>query len=93
MYVRGLIRLIRLILILAAVALAAFPLLVLLDLASGSDGYGLCPGGVRTCRNPYSAAPELSSVLTAALLVILGGFRITNHLSRRFQRSQVPPHG
>lgn len=89
---RVLIRFLRLVLTLAAVALAAFPLLVLLDLAEGGDGYGLCPGGVGQCRNPYTAAPELLTILTAALLVVLGGFRVTTHLSRRLRREEVPPH-
>lgn len=84
--VRGL----RLVLILAAIALAAFPLLVLFDLADGGTGYGLCPLGVRSCRNPYTAAPELATALTVAMLVVLGGFRLTTHLARKLGRPAAP---
>jgi hypothetical protein len=85
------IRVLRLVLILVAVALAAFPLLVLLDLADGGTGYGLCPLGVRSCRNPYTAAPELMSALTVGMLVVLGGFRLTTRLARKLSRPAVHP--
>ena len=88
---RTLVRALRLVLILAAVLLAAFPLLVLFDLANDGTGYGLCPLGVRSCRNPYTAAPELMTALTAGLLLVLGGFRLTTHLSRKFARDAVRP--
>jgi hypothetical protein len=88
---RLIVRFVRLVLILAAVALAAVPLLVLLDLAGGGDGYGLCPGGITRCRNPYSAAPQLSIALTVGLFVVLGGLRVTTHLDHRFRRGAVPP--
>ncbi|MEX0757044.1 MAG: hypothetical protein WD532_03870 [Acidimicrobiia bacterium] len=81
-----LIRFVRAVLIVVAVGLAAVPLFVLLDLAQGGNGYGLCPGGVQQCRNPYTAAPELSSLLTLGLIVVLGGLRITNRTLRRVQR-------
>lgn len=81
-----LIRFVRAVLIVVAVALAAVPLFVLLDLAQGGTGYGLCPGGVQRCRNPYTAAPELSTLLTIGLIVVLGGLRITNRTLRRAQR-------
>jgi hypothetical protein len=85
------VRALRVVLILGAVVLAAFPLLVLFDLANGGTGYGLCPQGVQSCRNPYTAAPELMTALTVALLVILGGFRVTTRLSRRLTRQAVRP--
>jgi hypothetical protein len=88
---RTVVGLIRLVLVLVAVALAAFPLLVILDLAQGGSGYGLCPGGVGNCRNPYTAAPELSLALTVGLLFVLGGFRLTTRLSHRLDRRPVPP--
>jgi hypothetical protein len=86
-FVRGL----RLVLVLGAVLLAAFPLLVLFDLANDGTGYGLCPLGVQSCRNPYTAAPELMTGLTVGLLVLLGGFRLTTRLSRRMAREAVRP--
>lgn len=91
MDVRLLVRLIRMVLILAAVGLAAVPLLVMLDLASGGSGYGLCPGGIAECRNPYTAAPELSITLTVTLMVVLGGLRVANRADRRFQRQRRTP--
>ncbi len=90
MELQYLVRLFRAILVVAAVALAAVPLLVLLDLAQGGTGYGLCPGGVRACRNPYTAAPELSTLLTVGLILVLAGFRITNRTLRRLQRPRPP---
>ncbi len=84
-----LVRFVRACLIVVAVGLAAVPLFVLLDLAQSGTGYGLCPGGVTTCRNPYTAAPELSTLLTAGLIVVLGGLRITNRTLRRLQHPGV----
>jgi hypothetical protein len=86
-----LIRLLRALLIVAAVALAAVPLFVLLDLAQGGSGYGLCPDGVSRCRNPYTAAPELAALLTIGLVVVLGGLRVTNRMLRRLQRPRPRP--
>lgn len=88
---RILVRALRVVLILGAVVLAAFPLVVLFDLANGGTGYGLCPRGVQSCRNPYTAAPELMTALTVGLLVVLGGFRLTTRLSRRLTRGAVRP--
>lgn len=80
---RTVIRLARLVLTLVAVLLAAFPLFVLLDLADGGSGFGLCPAGVRTCRNPYAAAPELTIMLTFGLFAVLGGLRVATHFEKR----------
>jgi hypothetical protein len=88
---RAFVRTLRLILIVAAVGLASFPLLVILDLSEGGTGYGLCPSGVASCRNPYTAAPELATVLTVGLLVVLGGFRVTTHLARELANRPVQP--
>ena len=69
-----------------AVLLAMVPLLVLLDLAGGGSGFGLCPTGVDSCRNPYTAAPELSVILTVALIVGLAGVRVTTRAEHRLDR-------
>ncbi len=82
-------RVLRVALVVAAVALAAVPLFVLLDLAQGGTGFGLCPGGIARCRNPYTAAPELSTGLTVGLFVILAALRVVNRLWRRL-RGHVP---
>lgn len=88
---RSFVRVFRIILILLAIVLAAFPLLVILDLARGGTGYGLCPDGVAGCRNPYTAAPELLTVLAVGLIVVLGGFRLTTRLRNRLARRAIPP--
>jgi hypothetical protein len=62
------------------------PLLVLLDLAGGGSGFGMCPTGVDSCRNPYTAAPELSVILTVALIVVLAGVRVTTRAEHRLDR-------
>lgn len=91
MELQYLIRVLRAVLIVVAVAMAAVPLFVLLDLAQGGSGYGLCPGGVSRCRNPYTAAPELATLLTIGLVVVLGGLRVTNRMLRRVQRPRPRP--
>lgn len=74
-------------LVLAALALAAVPMLVLLDLASGNDGYGLCPNGLSSCRTAYTAAPELLVILVLALFAVLGLLRIAMRTARRIDRA------
>lgn len=89
---RTFIRFARILLYGTAVLLAAVPLLVLIDLASGGTGYGLCPTGLGSCRNPYSAAPELSAILTLALIVVLAGVRVTTRAERRLDtKRQIQP--
>lgn len=80
------IRFARILLYGTAVLLAMVPLLVLLDLAGGGSGFGLCPTGVDSCRNPYTAAPELSVILTVALVVVLAGVRVTTRAEHRLDR-------
>ncbi len=90
MDVREVVRAVRIVLTLLAVLLAAFPLLVLLDLADGGTGFGLCPGGVTTCRNPYTAAPELTITLSVGLFMVLSGFRIATHVEKRNRLRRTP---
>lgn len=75
-------------LIIGAVALAAVPMLVLLDLASGSDGYGLCPRGLDGCRTAYTAAPELAVILVLLLFAVLALLRIAMAAARRAERKE-----
>jgi hypothetical protein len=82
----NLLRVVSIVLVLAAVALALVPLVVIFDLAGGGDGLGMCPGGLDRCRNPYTAAPEMAMLLTVGLLVVLGGLRVTQRALRRAQR-------
>lgn len=83
-------RLVRIVLTVVAVGLAAFPLLVMLDLAEGGTGFGLCPDGVTTCRNPYTAAPELTLVLSIGLFLVLSAFRVATHIERRARARRMP---
>jgi len=81
-------RAIRLGLILAALAVAAVPLIVLLDLSAGGTGWGLCPRGLAGCDTPYTAGPELAAGLAMAMFALIAGVRIVSRLIRRVEREQ-----
>lgn len=68
-----------------AVAIAAVPIFVLLDLLGGGTGYGLCPNGLEACEKPYSTAAEFAVVLTLALGLSVLGIRLLMRLARRLQ--------
>ncbi len=72
-----------------AILVASIPLLVLLDLAGGGTGWGLCPQGVSTCQNPYTAAPELSLVLTVSLFALVAAIRVATKSLRNAERRAV----
>ncbi|MGA7272895.1 MAG: hypothetical protein WB239_17620 [Acidimicrobiia bacterium] len=76
-------RLVVYVLIGAAVLIALLPLLVLLSLVRGGTGLGLCPGGIGTCHNPYTAAPELSLALTVGLFAVVAAIRVVMRMARR----------
>lgn len=78
-------RLLVYILIAAAILIAVVPLLVLLNLVQGGSGFGLCPGGIGTCHNPYTAAPELTATLTIGLFVVVATIRVVMRWARRLQ--------
>ena len=71
-----------------AIALAAVPLIVLLDLAGGQDGYGLCPRGLDGCRTAYTAAPELAVILVLLLFSVLALLRVAMAAARRMERRE-----
>jgi hypothetical protein len=73
-------------LVLASLAVASIPLLVLRDLASGGDGYGLCPRGLEGCRTVYTAAPELATLLILLLFALLALLRVTMQVIRRVEQ-------
>lgn len=77
----------------AALLIAVVPLLVLLSLVQGGSGFGLCPDGIGTCRNPYTAAPELTGGLTVALLVIVAAIRVLMRAARRMQAEEYRVEG
>lgn len=78
-------RLVVYILIAAAILIAVVPLLVLLNLVQGGSGFGLCPNGITECRNPYTAAPELTAALTIGLFVVVAAIRILMRTARRMR--------
>lgn len=83
-------RLVVYVLIAAAILIGLVPLLVLLNLVEGGTGFGLCPDGIRSCRNPYTAAPELTTVLTLALFGIVAMIRILMRMVRRMTERPQP---
>lgn len=68
------------VIIAAIVAVALIPLIVLLDLASGGDGLGLCVGGIGTCRTSYFDGPELLGVLSVLIFLLLLALRAALHV-------------
>lgn len=52
------------------VAVVLLPMVVLLDLASGGTGLGLCEGGLGSCRSSYFDAPELAGLLVLVILLL-----------------------
>jgi hypothetical protein len=79
-------------LIVAAMAgICAMPLLVLLDLAGGGSGWGLCPEGINSCRTSYFDGPELLGMLALALFFLLVLLRLTWRLMRSTQERRRGP--
>jgi hypothetical protein len=79
-------RLIVAVLLLGAFAVAVVPLLVLLDLASGDSGYGLCPAGVGACDFGYLRPMEITAYLALALFVFVGAIRLAVKVYSRVER-------
>ena len=65
------------------VVVALVPTMVLLDLASGGEGLGLCEGGIGTCRTSYFDGPELLAGLLVLLFLLLLTLRVLFRLQRR----------
>jgi len=68
-----------------AVALAAVPIFVLIDLVSGGTGFGLCANGLEACDNPYTTAAEFAILLTLGLGLTVLAIRLLMRLARRLQ--------
>lgn len=81
----NLIRLAILVLSVIGVGIALVPLLVLLDLASGGSGLGVCPDGIENCPRPYSAGAEMMIILTIALFAVVLGIRVLVRFARKAQ--------
>lgn len=71
-----------------AVAVAAAPLLVIADLAGGGQGWGLCVDGLSSCASSYFVGPELLVVLFLILFVVLAAVAICARLIRRLDPGQ-----
>ncbi|MBN2114900.1 MAG: hypothetical protein JW785_12335 [Acidimicrobiia bacterium] len=69
----------------AMVAVALVPLLVLADLAAGGDGWGLCRGGLASCRAAYFEGPELLATLVVVLFLLLMLLRLAVLARRRLR--------
>ncbi len=76
----------RIVVVLAIVAVAAIPLLVTIDLVGGGSGWGLCAKRLGNCRTSYFDGPELAGMLTLALFVLVASQRVLTHVIRRLQR-------
>lgn len=80
-------RMVVYILMAAAILIGLVPLLVLLSLVEGGTGFGLCPDGITSCRNPFTAAPELTATLTVALFAVVAVIRVMMRMARKMQNS------
>ena len=67
----------------AVVLVAVVPLFVLLDLAGGGSGYGMCPDGLQACDLPYTAWLELAAGLVLVIFGLIALFRLTMKVGRR----------
>lgn len=68
------------------VVVALTPMLVLVDLAGGGDGLGLCPGGIGSCRTSYFEGPELFGILVLVLFLLFVMLRAFVRLASRRER-------
>jgi hypothetical protein len=82
-------RFLILLLVLAALVIAAVPVLVLLDLLRGGTGGGICPDGMSACPSRYTSGPALAMYLTFALLVVVSLIRVASRLLRHLDRRRL----
>ncbi len=66
----------------AIVVVALVPMMALVDLAGGSDGFGLCPDGIGSCRTSYFDGPELLGLLVILLFLLMMILRAAFHVRR-----------
>ena len=71
-----------------AILIAVVPILVLIDLLRGGTGWGLCPGGLEACSNPYTTAAEFAVMLTLGFLATVVGIRLLMRLARHIQSGE-----
>ncbi|HUO46726.1 MAG TPA: hypothetical protein VM470_07835 [Acidimicrobiia bacterium] len=82
-------RVLILLLVLAALFIAAVPVLVLLDLLGGGTGGGLCPDGMAACPIRYTSGPALAMYLTLALMADVALIRMVSRLLRHLDRQRI----
>jgi hypothetical protein len=78
-------RLVAALLLTAIVGVALVPMLVLLDLAGGGDGWGLCREGLTSCRAAYFEGPELLAALVVVIFLLLACLRLVLLARRRLE--------
>ncbi len=77
----------------AMVGVALVPMLVLLDLAGGGDGWGLCRGGLASCKAAYFEGPELLAGLVVVLFLLLMLLRLALYVRRRLEHRPTSVSG
>jgi hypothetical protein len=77
------------VIIAAIVAVTLLPLLVLVDLAGGGSGFGLCEEGITSCRTSYFDGPELLAMLMLLVFILLWLLRLTLHAQRLVERRRA----
>ena len=82
-------RVIAIVLVGAMVLVAAVPIVVLVDLVGGGDGWGLCPGGLDACNMSYFDGFELVALITLVLFAFVFLLRIVQRLDRRRERKRA----
>ncbi|GMQ84452.1 MAG: hypothetical protein BMS9Abin07_0016 [Acidimicrobiia bacterium] len=83
-----LLRSIQVILLAVVAAVAAVPLFLVFDLASGGTALGLCPRGLARCEPGYFTGVELFGILLVALFVAIGGIGLCGAGIRRLRGSR-----
>jgi uncharacterized membrane protein len=71
------------------VVVALVPMVALVDLAGGGDGFGLCPEGIGSCETSYFEGPELLAILTILLFLLLMILRTAFHVRRLVEARQL----
>jgi len=64
------------------VFVALVPMFVLVDLAGGGTGLGLCPDGLSSCRTSYFDGPELLGAIFFVMFLLVMLLRAAVHASR-----------
>ena len=75
--------------VLAIIAVAAVPLLVLVDLLGDGGGFGICPNGLTSCRTSYFHGPELGVALIVAIFVLVFLLRLSFQIQRLLERRRA----